>query len=131
LALTPKESPKGSPQETETARRKRRAEAELRAQHEPQTLIIGGKVARRGASIEPQRISRVDEKAISDGVRDSETERQNKTREDLAVRLTRIEDDIQKMLIFEPRDQHVVTRQSVRDITSAAKLIREVRKRLA
>jgi hypothetical protein len=104
-------------------RRIQRAEAQLRAAHEPRTLRVG-------TPIEPQRISRSDETAITHQVRAAEGESRNSTRGDLAVRLARIETEIQDIRPL-LGDRHVATRQDARDVTSAATLIGKVRKGLA
>jgi hypothetical protein len=111
-------------------KRRQWAEAHLRADHEPRALLIGGRKPRPGASIEPQRVSRVDETAITQQIRDAEAGRLNSTRADLAVRLARIESELQDLRPL-LRDRHLATRQDFRDVTSAATLIGKVRKGLA
>ncbi len=97
---------------------------ELAREHAPRTLRVAGKLD------EPQRISRVDEAAITKQIHDAERVAMTKTRTDLAVRMRKIQAEADYLRV-QLRDPRIASRQNYRDLTKAYELIGKVRKALA
>jgi hypothetical protein len=113
----------------EKAKRRARAEARLRAEHEPRIDRLSN-VGKRNPERFEARVSRIDEAAITKQVRSAEAEVIDRTRKDVGAELTRIEGEVQaqRMKLRDPRI--TTTRQAYRDLGQALTLIGKVRKAL-